>query len=271
MNNSLSFLDIKIVRENNKFTTSVYCKLNSVVCFGSLIPNSCKYALIFTLSHRAFKLCSNFELFNKEIENLKNIFRKNGYPVNFTDFCIKKYLNNLYGEKEVYLLAPKKQLTCVLSFLGKKSLQLRSRLVNSVNKTVRFCNLKVVFRCQRKLNYLLRFKDTLNKKVRSFLVYRYTCSNCNVTHYGKTYRHFSTRAAEHMGVSNLTGKRLKNIKDSAVSDHLLQCNCTIDFDHFDILATDVSKFNLLVKESLLIKRDNPVLNRTNSLPLKLFD
>ena len=58
-----------------------------------------------------------------------------------------------------------------------------------------------------------------------------------------------------MGVSNPTGKRLKNIKDSAVSDHLLQCNCTIFFDHFEILATNVSKFNLLGKESLFIKRD----------------
>ena len=75
-----------------------------------------------------------------------------------------------------------------------------------------------------------------------------------------------------MGVSNLTGKRLKNIKDSVVSDHLLQCNCTIDFDHFDILATDISKFNLLVKESLLIKHDSPVLSRTTkSFPLELFD
>ena len=64
-----------------------------------------------------------------------------------------------------------------------------------------------------------------------------------------------------MGVSNLTGNRLKNIKDSAFSDHLLQYNCTIDFDHFEILATDVvSKFNLLVKGKLLIKRDNPVFN-----------
>ena len=74
-----------------------------------------------------------------------------------------------------------------------------------------------------------------------------------------------------MDVFNLTEKRLKNIKDSAVSDHLLQCNCPIDFDHFDILATDVSKFNLLMKESLLIKRENPVLNRTiKSFPLELF-
>ena len=72
--------------------------------------------------------------------------------------------------KKVYLLAPKKQLTCVFPFLGKKSLQLRSHSVNSVNKTVRFCNLKVVFRSQRKLNTLFRFKDTLNKEIRSFLV-----------------------------------------------------------------------------------------------------
>ena len=75
-----------------------------------------------------------------------------------------------------------------------------------------------------------------------------------------------------MGVSNLTGKRLKNIKDSAVSDHLLQCSSTINFDHFDILATGVSKFNILVKGGLLIKCNNRVLNRTTkSFPLELFD
>ena len=67
-----------------------------------------------------------------------------------------------------------------------------------------------------------------------------------------------TRAAEHMSVSNLTGKRLKNIKYSAVSHHLLQCNC--------------SKLNLLVKDSLRIKLHSPVLNRTaKSLPLEIFD
>ena len=103
MNNWLSFLDIKIVRENNKFTISVYRKPSfSAVftSFESFVPNSYKYALIFTLLQRAFKLFSNFELFHQEIENLKNIFGKNGCPVNFSDFCIKKYLNNLYIKKK---------------------------------------------------------------------------------------------------------------------------------------------------------------------------
>ena len=57
-----------------------------------------------------------------------------------------------------------------------------------------------------------------------------------------------------------------------MSDHLLECNCLIDFDHFDILASDSSKFRLLVKEYLLIKHDQSQLNKTiKSLPLKIFD
>ena len=48
---------------------------------------------------------------------------------------------------------------------------------------------------------------------------------------------FFYKSAEHMGISNLTGKRVKNVKESAVSDLLLQCDCTINFDHFDILVS----------------------------------
>ena len=90
--------------------------------------------------------------------------------------------------------------------------------------------------------------------------------------YGKTYHHFFSRATEHMGISNLTGKRLKSVRQSAVSDHLLECNCSIDFDHFDILASDANKFRLLIKETLLSKLDQPQLNKTiRSFPSTLFD
>ena len=70
-----------------------------------------------------------------------------------------------------------------------------------------------------------------------------------------------------MGISNLTGKRVKNMKESAVSDHQLKCDYTIAFDHFDILASDANSFRLLIEESLLIKRCKPVLNRI----VKWFD
>ena len=240
--------------------------------FGSFIPKSYKYNLLFTLLHRAFKLCSNFERFHQEIDKLKTIFKNNGYPKSFVHFCIKKYLDNVFIKKKVLLKASKKELICVLPFLGKKSMQLRTCLVNSIESNLKFCKLKSIFQSPCKLNSLLRYKDFLQKKICSDIVYRYMCSNCKVTYYGKTYRHFFTRAAEHMGISNLTGKRLKCVKQSAVSDHLLECNCSIDFDHFDILASDTNRFRLLVKESLLSKRDQPQLNKTiKSFPLKLFD
>ena len=56
-----------------------------------------------------------------------------------------------------------------------------------------------------------------------------------------------------------------------MSDYLLQCNCKISFDNFDILAVESNKFKLLLRESLLMKSDKLVLNRTiKSFPLELF-
>ena len=134
------------------------------------------------------------------------------------------------------------------------------------------CHLKVVFQSPYKLHKLFYFKDPLDKKIHSDLVYCYLCSSCNATSYGKTHLRFFTSAAEHMGMSNLTGKHVKNVKESLVSDHLLQCDCTIDFDHFDILASDTNSFRLLIKESLLIKYGKQVLNCTvKSFPLKLLN
>ena len=64
--NSISFLDIKIRRDNNTFTNSVYYKPTfSGVCtnFGSFIPKSYKFNLLFTLLHVALTVCSNFVKF----------------------------------------------------------------------------------------------------------------------------------------------------------------------------------------------------------------
>ena len=75
-----------------------------------------------------------------------------------------------------------------------------------------------------------------------------------------------------MGVSNLTGRRLQNVMQSVISDHLFQCNCAINFDDFDILAAESNKFKLLLRKRLLIKRGKQILNRTiKSFPLELFD
>ena len=77
---------------------------------------------------------------------------------------------------------------------------------------------------------------------------------------------------EHMGILHLANKRLKNVKQSAISDHVLTCNCNIKFNDFTILSKDSTNINLLIKERLLISRDKPILNKTvKSFPLELFE
>ena len=173
---------------------------------------SYKSGLISSLLYRTFKLCSNFKIIHQEIIFLKDIFKRNGYPSNFIDNCVKRFLDKIFIEKKVFSVAQKKELICVLPFIGKKSLQLRSQVIESIQENLKFFSLNVIFQSPCKLLTLFKFKDTLEKKIRSNLIYRYTCNNCNITYYGKTYPHFFTRVAEHEGISNLTEKRVKNVK-----------------------------------------------------------
>ena len=197
--------------------------------------------------HWSLRLCSNFENFHQEIETLKSILKLKSYAHNLVNHCIKKFLNKLFAQRDLNFTVPKRELICVLPYLGKASLDLKTKLRRTIERNLPFCKLNIIFRSKYRLNTLFHFKDSLEKKLRSGIIYRYRCSNCNVTYYGKTFRHFYTSAAEHMGISNLTEKRLKNVKQSAISDHLLQCNCTINFDNFDILAAESNKFKLLLR------------------------
>ena len=111
---------------------------------------------------------------------------------------------------------------------------------------------------------VFRFKDRLPSDLVSGVVYKYTCGRCNSTYYGETDRHLKVRSREHIGISPL--------KEIAIHDHLLNCNNIPSFEEFTILRNRNNKFNLEIKESLLVKRDRPILNKNvSSAKLFLFD
>ena len=67
-------------------------------------------------------------------------------------------------------------------------------------------------------------------------------------------------------------QKSQNVKQSAISDHLLTCDCNINFDDFTILSKDANNINLLIKENLLISCDKPILNKAvKSFPSELFE
>ena len=164
--------------------TSVYCKptfSGVFTSFESFVPDIYKFGLI----ERSFRLSSNYQKFHWEIETLKSVLKHNSYPHNLVNHCIKKFSNKLFVQRDINFTVPKRELICVLPNLGKASLDLRTRLRRTIERNLPFCKLKIIFRSKCRLNTLFHFKDSLEKKIRSGIIYRYRCSNCNVTYYGK--------------------------------------------------------------------------------------
>ena len=196
-----------------------------------------------------------------------DIFKKNSYPENFINNCFKVFLDNKYRVRRKVITVPKKTLFLVLPCLGPLSLQTRTKLRKSLKGILNSCKLQIVFKSQNKLAKAFRFKDRIPKEL---VVYKFQCGFCNESYYGECVRHLNVRIREHIRISPLTKKKFKP-KGSAVSDHLLLCNHSPSFENFSVLTKENKKFLLELKESLLIMRDKPFLNRNiRSVPLYLF-
>ncbi len=121
---------------------------------------------------------------------------------------------------------------------------------------------------------------SIEMSLKPCVVYKFQCGGCKSIYYGKSIRHLHSR------VSQLTGKVSKSPAPGAVFDHFLSCpvNVRVVDDlpvfpttvrpkmcDFSVLCTASSDFQLKIKESFLISRDRPPLNRNiSSLPLLLF-
>ena len=93
-NNELAFFDVLIKRLKNIFLTSVYRKKNftgNYLKFHSLYSMKKETNLISTFCHRAHKICSK-ELFADEINQIKLILNKNGYPQQLVYIIINLHL-----------------------------------------------------------------------------------------------------------------------------------------------------------------------------------
>ena len=66
--------------------------------------------------------------------------------------CIKKSLNELFIKKDLNSTVPERELTFVLSYLGKLSRDLRTRLRRTIERDLPYCKLKVIFKSNCRFN-----------------------------------------------------------------------------------------------------------------------
>ena len=147
-------------------------------------------------------------------------------------------INKLVIKRPQVTTVEKKTLILSLPYLGDISLQTRTKLRKSFKRILNCCKLQIVFKSQRKLANVFRFKDRLPFDLVSGVVYRYMCGRCSSSYYGEgeTDRHLKVRSGEHIGISPLTFRKVKPSKESAIRDHLLNCNSIPSFGDFTILT-----------------------------------
>ena len=84
--------------------------------------------------------CSDFIKFHHEIDTLKSILYKNSYPRDLIDKCIREFLDKMLAPKLVVSTVPKKDLLIALPYLGKLSLQIRTRINHIMKNKLLYCN-----------------------------------------------------------------------------------------------------------------------------------
>ena len=108
--------------------------------------------MIYTLAYRCFKIYSHWTKIHEELNFLKHVLLKNGYPLSFFGKCFKIVINKLVIKRPQVTTVEKKALVLSLPYLGDVSLQTRTKLRKSFKGILNcFKKFQIVFKNQRKL------------------------------------------------------------------------------------------------------------------------
>ena len=264
----ISFLDVLVSRQTDgKLLTSVFRKptfSGLYLRWDSFVPKMFKRGLVYCLVSRAWRLCSNYHLFHEELLFIKNVLLSNGYPGNFVDSCVQRFLNRAMGTNTTSTIFGPERMKIYLSlpYAGLSSMKL-CRQLKRIYKAVLPCvELLVIFKPSCKLNRLCKLKSSYPRLTCSNVIYKVNCKDCSDFYVGLTTRRLDQRMKEHASSDS-----------SALFKHQLETDHSIGFDLPDVLASDVCKTRLFIKESLKIlelKAFKSLNGNQGSFELKLW-
>ena len=135
-----------------------------------------------------------------------------------------------------------------------KTIELIVKIIRLEDKFFPQIEFNLVFKTSKKLENFFNFKDKTEHNLRSKVVYKIRCKDCDSFYIGKTVRNLITRVNEHR-------EGLIKDKDSSVSDHSKRFGHEIDWNNVEIIDVARSNMHLLWKEMLHIYKDKPTMNK----------
>ena len=263
----IPFLDMKIIRSQNKLSSTWYYKPSDtglIMNYHALAPKKYKKSVVSGFVHRLYRSCSTWKNFHSSLEKAKRILEKNQYPPSFFEPIVHSTLQQILVPKE-----PSTEEESETKEVSKKLLfvQYRGKVTENYERSLKKCNAPctVVMTLRKVKSVMPSLKPQVDKSLRSGVVYQIICSRCQSCYVGQTGRHLITRFKEHMG------------KSAAMKKHLIRCDSVIDFysDNVKILASSTRSTDYLeTLEALWIREIKPTINtkdeyRRKTLTIKI--
>jgi len=264
---SLPFLDMKITRKNNILLSVWYTKPTDtglMMNFHALAPIRYKRSAVIGLVHRIVRSCSNWKNVHLSILKAKTLLENNQYPSRFYEPIIEKSLNKIIqgkqesSESENGEEEPEQEFKMIF-------VQYRGRITENFEKSLNRCNTpcKVIMTLKKMQSVLPSLKPSLEKPLKSGIVYKIECLRCLSCYVGQTSRHLLTRMKEHQKIQ------------SPVGSHFMKCEVAVTVDNIAIVASSTkSMAHLMTLEALMINSIKPSINtkdeyRSRALTIKL--
>ena len=258
--NVLPFLDVNVKIDNGSLNTTVYRKKTHtgvLLNFKAMAPMKWKIGLIYCLINRAWSICSSRSYFELEIDSLRKMFSKNGYPSTVFNKTVDKFLSSRDRPQESSVETENDQkLFLKVPFIGKSSVNF-SRKISGLIKNKFKLDVNVLYdTC--KIGSFFSLKSQTPKALLSNVVYQFKCKHdANLTYLGKTKRHLISRVTEH---GNLDAGE----KKTSIASHIVDCQTCkqnkLVLDDFEVLKQCKNDFETKIHEALLIRKFRPKLN-----------
>ena len=268
-NGAIHFLDTLVKPEaDHSLSIRVYHKsthTDQYLQWDSHHSLSAKYSVIGTLTHRAKSVCTTPGLLEEELQCLKETLVRCKYPRWAINKVQNKVINGKWEESGTTHVSNTMQDSNGLSnnsqttftpggrpSMGHIVIQYVQGLGESIKCTCFKYGIRTHFKGNRTLKQILvkpKDKDPQDKK--SCVIYCYQCSaiDCGEGYIGEIARTLGERYQEH----------LRGPSSIQVHNQLMGHQTTKD--NFSIIGREGQDFTRLIKESIVIRVNNPTLNR----------
>ena len=210
-------LDVLLIKKNDAFEITIYRKPTNkgiYLHWNSFAPKTWKHAILRSVIHKAYDICSNDEFLRLELSEIKHdLIKTNGYPnwvfsqinqkvIKSREICTKK-LNLIEDSttEDIVIDNTKKVHIISLPYKGEKGQHLMKSLNNTLSNVLHDRHVIKIVYTRQKLGSFLSIKDKTKTQHKHDLNYyteclEYTCSEDFI---GEVATRLQERVDEHAG------------------------------------------------------------------------